>query len=165
MRRRMIATGLALATAACGQPSDKATAEADRQALAAGFTPPSVTSRLDYGSSIQRRFARLDGNADGYIEPADWPKRGNLDFATFDTDHDGKVSGDEWGTTLLARFDRMDANRDGSLTSDERTAARAGLPEGDPAPADAPVATGLPQSAAPGTTTGVTPPPAPPRAR
>ena len=89
----MVAALVPLALAGCGN-GKKAQARAD--ARAAGFVPPSVLSRLDYGGIVERRFRALDRNGDG------------------------RISATEWSEGMLARFDRMDGNHDGSVTSTER---------------------------------------------
>ena len=102
--------GLALLMGCSG--GKKAQAKAD--ARAAGFVPPSVLSRLDYGGIVERRFRALDRNNHEYITPDKLPAK--------DRDHDGRISAAEWSEGMLARFDRIDANHDGSVTSAERDA-------------------------------------------
>ena len=111
---------LPFALVACGRGKEDQ-AEADARARAAGFVPPSVMSRLDYGGSIERRFHALDRNGDDAIGPDELPRQ-NGRLLALDRDGDGRISSDEWSKGMLARFDRMDANGDGSLTSDERRA-------------------------------------------
>ena len=55
-------TALMAATTACGK-KEESRAEADRAAAKAGFVPPSVTSRVDFGSMMARRFRELDREA------------------------------------------------------------------------------------------------------
>jgi hypothetical protein len=117
---------LAISLAGCGPSKEQKQAAAD--ARAAGFVPPSVLSRLDYGSSIERRFHSLDRNADDAISAEEKPRSGGL-LDTLDINKDGRITADEWSRGMLARFDRMDANHDGLLTSDERGGARA-MPAG-----------------------------------
>ena len=120
------AIGLALAGAAllagCGD-GKKAQAQAD--AKAAGFVPPSVLSRLDYGGVVERRFRALDRNGDDYISADELPSVDSRLMA-LDRDHDGRISATEWSEGMLARFDRIDRNHDGSVTSTEREMARGG---------------------------------------
>ena len=113
---------LAVATtlAACGPGPDEKRKAAD--AKAAAFTPPSVTSRLDFGSSMTRRFRTLDRNADDEIDRTELPRR-NTRLLELDRNGDGKISSIEFSEGMLARFDRMDLNHDGTVTSEERAAA------------------------------------------
>ncbi|RZM10861.1 MAG: hypothetical protein EOP68_05280 [Sphingomonas sp.] len=68
----VIAAGLIVA--GCG---DKDAQRAEADAGAVGFVPPSVTSRLDFGASMERRFRTLDRNADytplSYYPLSVWP--------------------------------------------------------------------------------------------
>ena len=119
---RRAATGLAVLTALAGCDGGKK-AQARADARAAGFVPPSVMSRLDYGGIVERRFRALDRNGDDFITPDELPTKDSRLMA-FDKDHDGKISASEWSEGMLARFDRMDRNHDGSVTSGEREATR-----------------------------------------
>jgi hypothetical protein len=123
MKRATIAMVLAVAAplGACNK-AEKAQAKAD--AKAAGFVPPSVLSRLDYGGIVERRFHALDRNADQKIDATEMP-RSDSRIAAFDLDKDGSVSAIEWSEGMIARFDRQDANHDGTVTSEERASARA----------------------------------------
>ena len=122
MKRATIAMVLAAATplAACNN-AEKAQAKAD--AKAAGFVPPSVLSRLDYGGVVERRFHALDRNADQKIDATEMP-RSDSRLTALDLDKDGSVSAIEWSEGMIARFDKMDANHDGTVTSEERQGAR-----------------------------------------
>ena len=123
MNKKIAATLLAaLALSACGPSADKRAAAAD--AKAAGFTPPAVTSRLDFGSAMDRRFRTLDRNADDRITRDEWPRR-NARLAELDRNADGVVTTTEWSEGVLRRFDQMDLNHDGTLTSEEQDASRA----------------------------------------
>ena len=106
--------------AGCGS-GRKAQARADEQA--AGFVPPSVLSRLDYGGTVERRFRTFDRNGDDQITADELP-RVDSRLMALDHNHDGKISAAEWSEGMLARFDRADANRDGSVTSTERESFR-----------------------------------------
>lgn len=119
MRTGIAIVGLMLLTA-CGG-GKKAQANADARAV--GFVPPSVLSRLDYGGIVERRFRALDRNGDDYITDDELPTRDSKLMA-LDRDHDGRISATEWSEGMLARFDRQDANHDGSVTSTEREAFR-----------------------------------------
>ena len=112
---------LAALLAGCGE-GKRAQAKADAQA--AGFVPPSVLSRLDYGGIVERRFRALDRNGDDYITPDELPTVDSRLMA-LDRNHDGKISAAEWSEGMLSRFDRMDRNHDGSVTSAERETFRA----------------------------------------
>ena len=114
----VMAAGLALA--GCG---DKAEQRAAADNRAAGFVPPSVTSRLDYGSAMERRFRALDRNGDDKITPDEFPKT-DTRLQGLDRNKDGAISAIEFSEGMLARFDRMDLNKDGTVTSEERQASR-----------------------------------------
>lgn len=114
----LVAGGL---LAAC---SDKAEEAAQRNAIT-NFTPPSVTSRADYGGVIERRFQRLDKNNDLRLERGELPeRRADQLLRQYDADNSGALDSEEWGKYMLERFDRLDTNKDGSITSDERKAGR-----------------------------------------
>ena len=119
MAAGVVATGLAVA--GCGPSAEEKRAAAD--AKAASFTPPSVTSRLDFGSAMTRRFRALDRNADEYIDETELPSR-NSRLSRLDRDKDGRISAIEFSEGMLGWFDRVDTNHDGTITSDEREAAR-----------------------------------------
>ena len=111
----LIAAGL---LAACSN-SEKKEAQADAKVAASGFTPPSVTSRLDFGGMVERRFRRLDRDANNAITRDELPSA-NSNIMSFDSDRDGRVTNDEYGKGMLALFDRNDVNKDGTVTADER---------------------------------------------
>jgi hypothetical protein len=115
----IVAAGLAVT--GCGPSEEQKRAEAD--ARAASFTPPSVTSRLDFGSAMTRRFRALDRNADEYIDETELPSRSSR-LRRLDRNKDGRISAIEFSEGMLGWFDRVDANHDGTITSDEREAAR-----------------------------------------
>lgn len=123
MRNReiLVMAGLALALAGCSGQAKKAQARAD--ARAKDFVPPSITTRLDYGSSAERRFRQLDRNGDDYLTPDELPTKDSK-LMVLDRNHDGKISEIEWSDGMLNRFDRMDVNHDGAVSSEERQAAR-----------------------------------------
>jgi hypothetical protein len=103
----------------CGDDKARKQAEADANATAAGFTPPSVTSRLDFGSQMERRFRALDRNGDDVLTGDEMPRR-NSRLMALDRNGDGKISAIEWSEGTLAWFDKMDLNHDGVVTTDER---------------------------------------------
>lgn len=139
MRLVMTATALALVLAGCGtEKKREKQAEADQKA--AGFVPPSVTSRLDFGSAMERRFRALDRNGDDYIDATELPRR-NARMKSFDRNGDGKISAIEFSEGQLARFDRMDLNHDGTVTSEEQEAAREGRLDPAPLPGATPTPT------------------------
>jgi hypothetical protein len=116
---RMIAlAAVAAALAGCGPSAEEKQAAADRRA--AGFVPPSVTSRLDYGSAQERRFRRLDRNGDDYIAQAELPEKGGGRLPGLDRNKDGRISLTEFSEGTMQRFDQMDLNHDGTVTSEER---------------------------------------------
>ena len=116
--RSAILLFLPLALAGCGGSKEKQAA-ADARAQQAGFVPPSVMSRLDFGSSIERRFHALDRNGNNVIDATEMPRQDSR-IVRLDRNGDGRITAEEWSEGQLSRFDRMDLNRDGSLTSDER---------------------------------------------
>ncbi len=81
----------ALALGGCGKDPEHKMAQADHQAAAAGFTPPSVTSRLDFGGMMERRFHALDRDGDGVIDRTEMP-RNNSRLLELDRNHDGKIT-------------------------------------------------------------------------
>lgn len=66
-------TALLAATTACGK-KEESRAEADRAAAKAGFVPPSVTSRVDFGSLMARRFRELDRDGNDIITADEMPR-------------------------------------------------------------------------------------------
>ncbi|MDR6128317.1 hypothetical protein QE361_002474 [Sphingomonas sp. SORGH_AS802] len=128
----------ALALGGCGKDPEHKMAQADHQAAAAGFTPPSVTSRLDFGGMMERRFHALDRDGDGVIDRTEMP-RNNSRLLELDRNHDGKITATEFSEGMLARFDRMDLNRDGTVTSEERETYRR-----NPQPAPTPTGSVIP---------------------
>lgn len=120
MRVTIGTTGAALALmlmlGGCGNAEEK---QAKADAKAAGFVPPAVTSRLDFGSSAERRFRALDRNGDDTITKDELPRQ-NARMQRLDRNSDGKITAIEWSEGMLNRFDAMDVNHDGSVTSTER---------------------------------------------
>jgi hypothetical protein len=124
MRHVIGMAAIALALGACsGERGEEKRASAD--ANASGFVPPSVTSRLDYGGAMDRRFRGLDRDADDFISRAELPRRNPRRLLALDRNGDGKISAIEFSEGMLARFDRMDLNHDGTVTSEERRSAGA----------------------------------------
>lgn len=137
--RGLISLGLmalAATTTACGKKAENR-AEADRAAAKAGFVPPSVTSRIDFGSMMARRFRELDRDGNDIITADEMPTT-NSRLWELDRNKDGEITESEFFEGMLARFDRMDLNRDGTVTSEEREASRTERP----ATPSNPVATG-----------------------
>jgi hypothetical protein len=136
MHRLMIAALAVLAAGGCSRaPSEDDAADA---AALANYSPPFVMSRLDFGGVVERRFRRLDTNADDKLQRSDLPVRMADRLMKFDTNGDGEISNEEWSKGMLARFDAQDLNHDGTVTSDEREAARARQDADLPTPADEP---------------------------
>ena len=106
---------------ACGPNAEEKKVAADQRA--AGFTPPSVTSRVDFGGMMDRRFRTLDRNADDRITKDELPSP-NARIKAFDRNKDGVITEVEWSEGTLRWFDRMDLNHDGTVTSEERAEAR-----------------------------------------
>lgn len=117
---RVVVLGLAVLAAACSNKAEKAAAA---DAKAAGFVPPSVITRVDYGTLQDRRFSRLDRDGDDVITHAELPRLDSR-LLLLDRNKDGEITSSEFGEGQMARFDAMDLNKDGSLTSDERVEAR-----------------------------------------
>ena len=110
----------AILASGCGNKEEQR-AQADANAV--GFVPPSVTSRLDFGASMERRFRTLDRNADDRITKDELPSP-NTRIKAFDRNNDGTITAIEWSEGTLAWFDRMDLNHDGTVTSEERAESR-----------------------------------------
>lgn len=127
---RIALLGLSVSLSACS--GNDATTSATNTVTPAArdgteFTPPTTTSRLDYGSRMERRFQRMDANSDGKVVAAELPAgRGERQMKRLDTSGDGAIDSAEWTTGMMARFDRQDVNKDGSLTSEERGRRRGG---------------------------------------
>ncbi|MEI5688229.1 MULTISPECIES: hypothetical protein [Sphingomonas] len=119
----MIAAALAIPAmlAGCGERQEKM-AQAD--ANAAGFVPPAVTSRVDFTSTMERRFRALDRNADDRLDKTELPRQ-NSRLMGLDRNGDGVISLIEWDEGTLKRFDQMDLNHDGTVTSEEEKEWRA----------------------------------------
>ena len=122
MRSLIVLAGVLPVLAACSGASDE---QHDASAAAARYSPPTVTSRLDYGGQIERRFHRLDKNADDALSSEELPERLRPALGSADTDRNGSMSSEEWGALMLGRFDQQDINKDGSVTTEERQTARA----------------------------------------
>ncbi|KKI18792.1 MULTISPECIES: hypothetical protein [unclassified Sphingomonas] len=121
MRSWIVAAAIVpLFLAACG-----ARDEDEETPAAANYSPPTVTSRLDFGSEIERRFHDNDVNRDDKITPDELPERLRPMIARGDKNGDGALSAEEWGDLLLDWFDRNDLNKDRTLTSEERETYRA----------------------------------------
>lgn len=119
--RLLILIGTTALLASCGD-KEAARTQADRNA--AGFVPPSVTSRSDYGSAMERRFRALDRNGDDRIGGDELPAKSAPRLQAFDRNKDGSISAIEFSEGSLARFDAMDLNHDGTVTTEERRASR-----------------------------------------
>ena len=131
MRTGMVAVLVsALAVTACGSGPDEKKAVADERAKA--FTPPSVTSRVDFGGMMDRRFRALDRDGNDVIDAGEMPSQDSR-LHELDRNRDGRVTASEFNEGMLARFDRMDLNRDGTVTSEERETYRA-RPASTPTP-------------------------------
>jgi hypothetical protein len=120
--RLMVVRTMLLALAAC---NDHEAERAAADARAANFTPPAVTSRLDWGGQQERRFTALDRNADGKLTDQEFP-RVDSRLVRADANRDGEITKGEFTTRAMDRFDRMDLNRDGTVTSEEQETTRNG---------------------------------------
>ena len=116
-KMRLVLGALAVAALA-GCSNDEKAGKAD--AAAAKFVPPSVMSRLDFGGAQERRFQRLDRNADGKIDASEIPPGDRGRLRALDRDKNGEIGSVEFSEGTLARFDAMDLNKDGTVTSEER---------------------------------------------
>lgn len=114
MRSLVVLAGLLPVLAGCGN------SETADQNAAADYRPPTVTSRLDYGGQIERRFHRLDKNGDDRLTADEVPERQRPALARHDKNGNGSLDSDEWGALMLERFDRQDLNKDGTVTTEER---------------------------------------------
>ncbi|PAX08148.1 EF-hand domain-containing protein [Sphingomonas lenta] len=120
---RLIVLGLVAAClSGCG---DGGGSSVDTSTAPAGFVPPAVMSRLDWGGQQERRFNELDRNADGKLTPDEFP-RANSRIQRADANGDGEVTKGEFSDATIARFDRMDLNKDGTVTSEEQETTRNG---------------------------------------
>ncbi len=93
MGKGLISLGLmalAATTAACGKKAENR-AEADRAAAKAGFVPPSVTSRIDFGSMMARRFRELDRDGNDIITADEMPTT-NSRLWELDRNKDGEIT-------------------------------------------------------------------------
>ena len=114
----MLASAL---VAGCGPTKQQKAAYAE---VARHYVPPAVTSRLDYGALVERRFRRLDRNGDDHLTPDELPHENDPAIMALDRDGDGRVSAQEFSQGMMARFDTHDLNKDGTVTTDEFRAAR-----------------------------------------
>lgn len=116
---RVLTLVLATGLAACStQP------KADDDELE-DFRPPTVHLRGDVVQNAQRRFERLDRNADRAVTPDEFRRNGVKRIRQRDMNGDGRLSRSEYVEGALKRFDTIDANQDGRITPDEANAARA----------------------------------------
>lgn len=120
MKITAAATGIAavmlLSLAACAKQADGDEAE--------DFRPPTVQERADVAPRQQKRFERLDRNADGFLTSDEYPERRPERTAALDGNQDGKVSKAEFVEGAVARFDALDADKNGQVTPEERRARR-----------------------------------------
>lgn len=120
MRWLIVLAGALPMLAGCGGAEESL----DENALASDYSPPTVTSRLDFGGAIERRFQRFDADADGRITPDELPERFRAAVPRGDQNGDNALDAAEWSDLMLSWFDENDLNKDGSLTSEERDTAR-----------------------------------------
>jgi len=113
--------------AGCGGTESKADQEA--RAAKSGFRPPAVTSRLDYGGEMERRFRALDRDGNDQLSQDEWPRQDSR-LQLLDRNRDGVITSSEFSEGMLNRFDQMDLNRDGTVTSDEEREYRAARARG-----------------------------------
>lgn len=118
----------ALLVSGCGKREEKR-AEMEARAAQSGFTPPAVTSRLDYGGEMERRFKALDRDGNDELTHDEWPRQDSR-LQLLDRNRDGAVTASEFSEGMLSRFDQMDLNRDGTVTSDEERDFRAARARG-----------------------------------
>jgi len=111
------AIGALVILGGCGKGKEKR-AEMEAQAARSGFVPPAVTSRLDYGGEMERRFRTLDRDDNDELTRDEWPRQDSR-LQLLDRNRDGKITSSEFSEGMLSRFDQMDINRDGTVTSDE----------------------------------------------
>jgi hypothetical protein len=114
--RALIGAAAAVLLAGCGASKEE---RAAADANAAGFVPPSVTSRLDYGSQRERLFRRLDVDNNDLIDRNEVSDRYRDRVLRLDANGDGRVSLAEFSEGSLAHFDSIDLNKDGTVTSEE----------------------------------------------
>jgi len=119
-------TGAAM-LAGCGGAESRTEQEA--RAAKSGFRPPAVTSRLDYGGEMERRFRTLDRDGNDQLSQDEWPRQDSR-LQLLDRNRDGVITSTEFSEGMLSRFDQMDINRDGTVTSDEEREYRAARARG-----------------------------------
>lgn len=120
MRSLIVAAVMVPLLAACNATEE----DHDAAAAATNYTPPTVTSRLDFGGEIERRFHESDMNRDDKITEDELPDRLRPMIKRGDQNNDGALGPQEWSDLLLSWFDRNDLNNDGTLTSEERETYR-----------------------------------------
>jgi len=110
----------------------------DRQGLGllgeADANKDGTVTKAEYLEARAQQFAKLDRNADGYIDDADSPtraegqpqrnRRGERMRAQLDADKDGKISKSEFADAPAPAFDRADADKNGVLSAQEIEALR-----------------------------------------
>src|SRR3546814_12864102 len=110
MRTVLLLAALPLALLGCSHDD-----ESDRNAeaaVAAGFRPPTVLGRADFGMDLDKRFDRLDVYGASILERNEWPPRYADRIAELDHNTDRKVTSAASIDTLLASFaaDRTSAS-------------------------------------------------------
>ena len=119
--------GVAVLLSGCG--GEESRQEKETRAAHSGFVPPAVTSRLDYGGEMERRFRTLDRDGNDQLTQDEWPRQDSR-LQLLDRNRDGVITSTEFSEGMLSRFDQMDINRDGTVTSDEEREFRAARARG-----------------------------------